>query len=158
VPNTSGIPVFGDSIISNTEFINVLPPPDARYTIVTERIAVMYAGRIVEQADVHTLYRSPGHPYTRGLLDSIPRLDSQGSELRTITGLPPNLMRIRAGCAFHPRCPYAQDICRSTVPPPVPLGPDRFAADFRCGRGSRARRSIDSHSRSGRLNCCFYAA
>ncbi|MFF2041279.1 ABC transporter ATP-binding protein [Kitasatospora sp. NPDC058170] len=83
---------------------------------VADKIAVMYAGRIVETAPVHELYGRPAHPYTRGLLDSIPRLDQKGQELYAIKGLPPNLLRIPPGCAFNPRCPRAQDICRAEVP------------------------------------------
>jgi oligopeptide/dipeptide ABC transporter ATP-binding protein len=95
---------------------------------VADRIAVMYAGRIVEHADVHSLYRNPAHPYTKGLLDSIPRLSHKGFDLRTIKGLPPNLMRPPAACKFHPRCPFVQDICRNTDPPNVDLGGGRFSA------------------------------
>ncbi|GGS15857.1 ABC transporter ATP-binding protein [Streptomyces humidus] len=84
---------------------------------VADRIAVMYAGRIVESAPVHDIYKAPAHPYTRGLLDSIPRLDQKGQELYAIKGLPPNLMNIPPGCAFNPRCPAAQDVCRTDVPP-----------------------------------------
>ncbi|MEU0944947.1 ABC transporter ATP-binding protein [Streptomyces canus] len=84
---------------------------------VADRIAVMYAGRIVEQAPVHDIYKAPAHPYTRGLLDSIPRLDQKGQELYAIKGLPPNLMHIPPGCAFNPRCPMARDVCRTDVPP-----------------------------------------
>ncbi|MEU6506807.1 ABC transporter ATP-binding protein [Streptomyces sp. NPDC046942] len=84
---------------------------------VADRIAVMYAGRIVESAPVHDLYKAPAHPYTRCLLDSIPRLDQKGQELFAIKGLPPNLTHIPPGCAFHPRCPMAQDVCRTDVPP-----------------------------------------
>ncbi|MEV4431744.1 ABC transporter ATP-binding protein [Streptomyces sp. NPDC049585] len=83
---------------------------------VADKIAVMYAGRIVENAPVHELYKRPAHPYTRGLLDSIPRLDQKGQELYAIKGLPPNLLRIPTGCAFNPRCPKAQDICTTDVP------------------------------------------
>ncbi|MFB7173843.1 ABC transporter ATP-binding protein [Streptomyces sp. NPDC056254] len=83
---------------------------------VADKIAVMYAGRIVETAPVHEIYKSPAHPYTRGLLDSIPRLDQKGQELYAIKGLPPNLLRIPSGCAFSPRCPKAQDICRTEIP------------------------------------------
>ncbi|MEU9002071.1 oligopeptide/dipeptide ABC transporter ATP-binding protein, partial [Streptomyces sp. NPDC048551] len=79
-------------------------------------IAVMYGGRIVENAPVHEIYKRPAHPYTRGLLDSIPRLDQKGQELYAIKGLPPNLLNIPTGCAFNPRCPKAQDICRTDVP------------------------------------------
>ncbi|WP_037676292.1 ABC transporter ATP-binding protein [Streptomyces griseus] len=84
---------------------------------VADRIAVMYAGRIVESAPVHDLYRAPAHPYTQGLLDSIPRLDHKGRELHAIRGLPPNLLTVPSGCAFHPRCPRARDECRTDVPP-----------------------------------------
>ncbi|WP_406725662.1 ABC transporter ATP-binding protein [Streptomyces sp. GD-15H] len=84
---------------------------------VADRIAVMYAGRIVESAPVHDLYKAPAHPYTRGLLDSIPRLDQKGRQLYAIKGLPPNLMNIPPGCAFHPRCPMARDVCRTDEPP-----------------------------------------
>lgn len=84
---------------------------------VADRIAVMYAGRIVETSEIFEAYRRPGHPYTKGLLDSIPRLDEKGEELRAIGGLPPNLLRIPPGCAFHPRCRYALDICKTGEPP-----------------------------------------
>ncbi|MFD6325252.1 ABC transporter ATP-binding protein [Streptomyces sp. NPDC058442] len=84
---------------------------------VADRIVVMYAGRIVESAPVHDIYEAPAHPYTRGLLDSIPRLDQKGRQLYAIKGLPPNLMNIPPGCAFHPRCPMARDVCRTDEPP-----------------------------------------
>ncbi|MEW2223363.1 ABC transporter ATP-binding protein [Streptomyces sp. NPDC006990] len=84
---------------------------------VADKIAVMYAGRIVETAPVKELYRAPAHPYTKGLLDSIPRLDRKGQELYAIQGLPPNMAKVPEGCAFHPRCPAARDICRTELPP-----------------------------------------
>ena len=96
---------------------------------VADRIAVMYAGRIVEQADAFELYAEPAHPYTKGLLDSIPRLDQKGETLSAIGGLPPSLTNIPAGCPFNPRCHYAQDICRIDPPPPLrEVGRHRFAA------------------------------
>jgi oligopeptide/dipeptide ABC transporter ATP-binding protein len=95
---------------------------------VADRIAVMYAGRIVEHADVRSLYRSPAHPYTKGLLESIPRMDVRGQELSTIKGLPPNLMRIPSGCPFHPRCPYVQQVCVDVVPHDLVLGDGRTSA------------------------------
>ncbi|MEU8260029.1 ABC transporter ATP-binding protein [Micromonospora sp. NPDC048999] len=95
---------------------------------VADRIAVMYAGRIVEHADVRSLYRTPAHPYTKGLLASIPRLDVRGQALSTIKGLPPNLMRIPSGCPFHPRCPYAQQVCVDEVPRDLTLGGGRTSA------------------------------
>ncbi|MBT2403021.1 MULTISPECIES: ABC transporter ATP-binding protein [unclassified Streptomyces] len=97
---------------------------------VADKIAVMYAGRIVEAAPVHEIYRAPAHPYTRGLLDSIPRLDQKGQELYAIKGLPPNLTAIPPGCAFNPRCPMAQAVCRAEVPPLAEVAPDRTSACF----------------------------
>ncbi|MEV5969263.1 ABC transporter ATP-binding protein [Streptomyces sp. NPDC051921] len=84
---------------------------------VADKIAVMYAGKIVEQAPVHEIYKAPAHPYTRGLLDSIPRLDQKGQELYAIKGLPPNLLAIPSGCSFNPRCPLARERCRTDEPP-----------------------------------------
>ncbi|GAA4963881.1 ABC transporter ATP-binding protein [Yinghuangia aomiensis] len=95
---------------------------------VADNIVVMYAGRIVERAPVHAIYANPGHPYTKGLLASIPRLDLKGQDLYAIKGIPPNLTRIPPGCAFNPRCPYAQDVCRTDVPAVVDLGAHRQSA------------------------------
>ncbi|MEL4505064.1 ABC transporter ATP-binding protein [Luteococcus sp. H138] len=101
---------------------------------VADRINVMYAGRMVETADVADTYARPAHPYTRGLIDSIPRLDQKGQTLRAIGGLPPNLLAIPAGCAFHPRCPRATDRCRTgQAPALLPVAdpaasPDRASA------------------------------
>ena len=95
---------------------------------VADRIVVMYAGRLVEKAEVHELYASPAHPYTRGLLESIPRLDQKGQTLAAIGGLPPNLMRIPPGCPFNPRCRMAQGVCRTDLPPLREIRPGRFSA------------------------------
>nr|WP_242454177.1 ABC transporter ATP-binding protein [Bailinhaonella thermotolerans] len=84
---------------------------------VADKIAVMYGGRIVEHASVHELYANPAHPYAKGLLESIPRVDQKGQELYAIKGTPPNLLRMPSGCAFHPRCPYRRDNCVTDVPP-----------------------------------------
>ncbi|MFI6300205.1 ABC transporter ATP-binding protein [Nonomuraea sp. NPDC050790] len=83
---------------------------------VADKIAVMYGGRIVENAPVHDIYRHPAHPYTKGLLESIPRVDLKGQDLYAIKGMPPNLLDMPSGCAFHPRCPYRQDICVTESP------------------------------------------
>ncbi|MFD3945048.1 ABC transporter ATP-binding protein [Streptomyces sp. NPDC058579] len=95
---------------------------------VADKIAVMYAGRIVETSPVHEIYKSPAHPYTRGLLDSIPRLDQKGQELYAIKGLPPNLLAIPPGCAFNPRCPLARDVCRTDEPPLYDVSEERRSA------------------------------
>jgi oligopeptide transport system ATP-binding protein len=86
---------------------------------VADRIAVMYAGRIVEKAPVNDVYHNPAHPYSKGLLDSIPRVDSKGTELYAIKGLPPNLTRVPPGCSFNPRCRFARDDCRQGDAPPL---------------------------------------
>ncbi|MEU5719918.1 ABC transporter ATP-binding protein [Streptomyces sp. NPDC020403] len=95
---------------------------------VADKIAVMYAGRIVETSPVHALYEAPAHPYTKGLLRSIPRLDQKGQELYAIKGLPPNLLHIPPGCAFHPRCPQAREVCRTDVPPLYTVNAERRSA------------------------------
>jgi peptide/nickel transport system ATP-binding protein len=98
---------------------------------VADRIAVMYAGRIVEQASVHDLYPRPAHPYTRALLQSMPRQHRTDQPLTTIQGLPPNLLRIPPGCPFNPRCPIALDLCREVIPPLTTLEGGRLSACHR---------------------------
>ena len=92
---------------------------------VVDRVAVMYGGAIVEDAPVRELFRNPRHPYTRGLLAALPRLDDGevegASRLASIEGRPPVLVREPAACAFAPRCPWATDRCRTEVPPLVPV-------------------------------------
>ena len=92
---------------------------------VADKVAVMYAGRIVEKGPIDDLFERPAHPYAIGLLDSIPRLDDKGQELRAIKGLPPSLTALPSGCSFHPRCRFAEQICVTDVPPEVELGPER---------------------------------
>ena len=87
-----------------------------------DRVAVMYAGRIVETGPVRAIYHNPAHPYTHGLMGSIPRLDQKGERLNPIKGSPPNLMRIPPGCPFHPRCPYARAVCAEDLPPLYEVG------------------------------------
>jgi peptide/nickel transport system ATP-binding protein len=99
---------------------------------VADRIAVMYAGRIVEQGSARDLIRAPRHPYTIGLLKS--RADgalARGSRLDTIPGSPPDLTRLPPGCTFAPRCPLAVDACREGVPPSLPVGPGHEARCIR---------------------------
>ncbi|SFZ85586.1 oligopeptide transport system ATP-binding protein [Devosia enhydra] len=96
-----------------------------------ERVVVMYAGTIVEDAAVSQFYARPRHPYSMGLLGSLPRLDAgPGSKLQAIGGQPPNLVRPPVGCAFAPRCRYALPLCREAPPPLEQVGPtdrDRVA-------------------------------
>jgi oligopeptide transport system ATP-binding protein len=96
---------------------------------VADRISVMYAGRIIEEAPVEDIYATPAHPYTKGLLESIPRVDLKGQELSAIKGLPPALTRIPPGCSFNPRCRYVQGECRVDPPPPLyTVSPTRTSA------------------------------
>jgi peptide/nickel transport system ATP-binding protein len=85
-----------------------------------EQIQVMYAGRLIETGTTRDIYYDAHHPYTWGLLESIPRLDTDADELRPIRGLPPSLIFVPPGCPFHPRCPYVMDVCRTQVPPLLP--------------------------------------
>ena len=87
-----------------------------------DRVAVMYAGRIVETATTRDIFDKPAHPYTSALLKSLPRLDAKIDRLASIEGQPPDLRDLPPGCAFAPRCPDAMDICRQTYPPRTPLG------------------------------------
>jgi oligopeptide/dipeptide ABC transporter ATP-binding protein len=81
------------------------------------RVLVMYAGRIVEQAEAGPLFAEPRHPYTLGLMASVPRWDSADSTmLQAIEGQPPDLTRLPSGCAFHPRCPWRMERCEREVP------------------------------------------
>jgi len=97
---------------------------------VADRVAVMYGGRIVEQAPVHELFARPRMPYTMGLLRSIPRLDeAEGHRLTPIRGTPPNLARLGEACAFAPRCDFfAAGVCDRVVPPLRPVAPEHRAA------------------------------
>ena len=81
-----------------------------------ERVVVMYAGKVVEEAPVRTLFHAPRHPYTEGLLRSIPRLDERRESLPVIEGMVPNLLDLPSGCRFHPRCPRAERRCREEAP------------------------------------------
>jgi oligopeptide/dipeptide ABC transporter ATP-binding protein len=98
----------------------------------SDRIAIMYGGRIVEQARAAELYRHSLHPYSDGLLHSFPALRGPRRELAGIPGSPPDLRAMPAGCAFHPRCPHAFDPCRTAVPvlgePEEPGGSGRSVA------------------------------
>jgi oligopeptide/dipeptide ABC transporter ATP-binding protein len=93
-----------------------------------EDVAVMYAGKIVEHADVNTLFQKPLHPYTEGLLASIPTLSTPKSQrLNVISGNVPNLLRLPPGCRFAPRCPHVMAICRETQPTLEPVGKSHVA-------------------------------
>jgi peptide/nickel transport system ATP-binding protein len=102
-----------------------------------DRVGVMYAGNLCEVADVADLFQSPRHPYTRALLDAVPRFHQEGP-LRSIEGAVPNLVNPPAGCRFHPRCPYAKALCRRHFPEMVAMGPGHSAACYRYTDRARA--------------------
>lgn len=97
---------------------------------VADRVCVMYAGQIVERARVADLFREPLHPYSQGLLASIPRVDQPEKELSSIPGTVPNLIDPPSGCRFHPRCPHAMPICRESRPPMTVEGSEHTVACY----------------------------
>ena len=113
---------FGTALIIITHNLGVI----ARYA---DRVNVMYAGRIVEKATARDLYAHPRHPYTIGLMASVPRLDQAMKEkLVPIEGQPPDLINLPAGCAFHPRCRYIVERCREEAPKLTPIADNHFVA------------------------------
>jgi oligopeptide/dipeptide ABC transporter ATP-binding protein len=93
-----------------------------------DEVAIMYAGKIVEQAPIRELFRAPKHPYTLGLFDSLPKLTADKQRLHTIEGQVPAASNFPAGCRFHPRDPLAMDVCTREVPALCPAGPDHAVA------------------------------
>jgi peptide/nickel transport system ATP-binding protein len=108
---------FGSAIIIITHDLGVIAE-------VADEVVVMYAARVVEQAPVDNLFKRPHHPYTWGLLGSLPRLDADVRRLTQIQGQPPSLLNPPRGCRFHPRCPYVMEICKTTEPDLLPVGHD----------------------------------
>jgi oligopeptide/dipeptide ABC transporter ATP-binding protein len=108
---------------------------------VADRIVVMYAGKAVEEATAADLYARPGHPYTEGLLASVPRIDRRAEALTPIAGAPPNPAAIPPGCPFHPRCPRARDRCSTDIPGFREVGAGRRSACH------YAEEVLDAHER-----------
>ena len=96
-----------------------------------DRVAVMYAGRIVESGPTRTLFRAPRHPYTEALMASVPRMEAAADRLPSIEGQPPPLHALPAGCRFASRCSYVDDRCRREYPPTVSVGPAHEVACWR---------------------------
>ena len=107
-----------------------------------ERVAVLYAGNIVEVAPVDELFKRPKHPYTVGLLRAVPNPLTEVEKLESIPGTVPNLIKPPSGCRFHPRCPHATEKCRREKPPLIRVGPSHYV---RCwlyaGRGEEVAKS-----------------
>jgi len=101
---------------------------------IASRVVVMYAGKVVESAVTIALFDDPKHPYTRGLMQSIPKLGdrarSDRRQLAEISGMVPGLLALPRGCRFHPRCPEVMDVCRRDVPELYPVGEDRLVRCF----------------------------
>jgi peptide/nickel transport system ATP-binding protein len=114
-----------------------------------DEIAVMYAGRVVEQANARTIFAAPEHPYTWGLLSSIPRLDTpRGEELVPIAGRPPSLINLPSGCSFHPRCPYVRE-AHTRIDPTLEPVPDDPAHKVACLLDSGTRKQLWRELQSG---------
>lgn len=94
---------------------------------VADRVMVMYAGEVMEVADVESIFENPQHPYTKGLLDSVPDVDDDMQELKVIQGSMPALDEEICGCRFHPRCPFASDICKQKEPPSFKISSSHFS-------------------------------
>src|SRR5688572_4748264 len=105
---------FGSAIVMITHDLGVVAE-------IADEVIVMYAAQVAERGRVRDLFHEPRHPYTWGLLGSLPRLDDDVERLVQIPGQPPSLLMPPRGCRFHPRCPYVMDVCRSEVPPLVPV-------------------------------------
>ena len=112
---------FGTAIILITHDLGLVAE-------IAEDVLVMYAGRAMERADRRTLFYRPHHPYTRGLLASLPAKGATGERLTPIAGLPPSLIRLPGGCPFHPRCPEVLPRCATDVPPLRELAPGHSSA------------------------------
>ncbi|WP_328632277.1 ABC transporter ATP-binding protein [Streptomyces sp. NBC_00356] len=93
-----------------------------------DEVVVMYAGTVVESGPVREVFGAPQHPYTKGLLDSVPVHAARGEELRSIGGAPPDLHSIPSGCVYQDRCPLVRDLCRAQRPEPAEVAPGRTAA------------------------------
>jgi oligopeptide transport system ATP-binding protein len=117
------------SLVAESEMSMVLITHNLAVAVATaDRIAVMYAGQLVEIGPAKQVYAHPGHPYTAALLRSIPDINVREERLPAIKGAPPNLLRPPPGCPFHPRCEYATDICLQEMPPLEPVEPGHASA------------------------------
>jgi peptide/nickel transport system ATP-binding protein len=133
---------FNSSLIMITHDLGVIAE-------VADRIAVMYAGKIVEYATTRSIFYSPLHPYTFGLLTSIPRLDMEIEKLESIPGVVPDPLHFPEGCKFHPRCIFATEKCRKEEPPLVEIEKNH---SVRCWHVDKVREEAKKISFTGRLS------
>jgi peptide/nickel transport system ATP-binding protein len=132
--------MFGTAVILITHDLGVIAD-------VADEVLVMYGGKVMERADRRTLFYTSHHPYTEGLLQSLPAYDSSRGRLRPIPGQPPSLLSPPPGCPFAPRCPYVMDRCTTEMPALDPVGatPGHLSACWLPHRGAereQARRQV----------------
>jgi len=131
---------FNNSIIIITHDLGVIAE-------MVDNLIIMYAGKIVEYSDVRTIFYHPSHPYTWGLLESIPKLEKREKRLVPITGNPPSLVKIPEGCSFNPRCRYRKDICLREVPPLIEIAPGHSIACHLTGEErKKVRAEVGAHA------------
>jgi peptide/nickel transport system ATP-binding protein len=108
-----------------------------------DKVAIMYAGRIIEYAATERLFNNYRHPYTEGLFNSIPDIDEEQERLSVIQGLMPDPVELPPGCTFHPRCAYAAENCSSAEPPMTEIEPGHFVAcPIKTGGADRCTKNI----------------
>jgi peptide/nickel transport system ATP-binding protein len=129
---------FGTSVLLITHDLGVVAE-------MCDRIIVMYAGQVAEEADQRRLFKNPAHPYTQGLLKSIPKLDEQKKRLYAIPGQVPSPFNLPAGCRFAPRCEFAMEICRKEEPEIVKVDEKHFS---RCFLNQKEAIDHGAHERS----------
>jgi peptide/nickel transport system ATP-binding protein len=108
---------FGSAVVMITHDLGVVAE-------IADDVVVMYAAEVAEKGTVDQIFKAPHHPYTWGLMGSLPRLDVEIERLVQIQGQPPSLLRPPSGCRFHPRCPYVMNICKTVDPPLVAVSDD----------------------------------
>ena len=118
---------FGTSMILITHDLGVVAET-------CDKVAVMYAGEIVEFGSLEHIFDETAHPYTKGLFHSLPSLDRKERRLKPIAGLMPDPARLPEGCKFHPRCPFAEERCRTVNPKAAEISPGHFVKCLRCQR------------------------
>ena len=114
---------------------------------ICDRVAVMYAGRIVETGTTEEVFRNPKHPYTRGLMAAVPSAVHRRGELASIVGNVPELVDPEPACQFNTRCPYAVEICRTTDPETIEIGASHSVACFGYGLSDTGRRAPQARER-----------